>query len=123
MGCSAAPDLGGTWVGERDVKGVPGADPLVLHQLATVKVIIKPDGQAFVSDAGLPKEGNISYSGGKAYVHVTSVVGKRIDEGTKPMNSPEIELTPTKDGKLQFLDPQGSDPKPIILERQPQPTR
>lgn len=74
-GCGTTVRLNGTYVGLRPFKVSPGQDPFVVKQLATVELIVKPDGTAELSDAGIPVEGHIEYGGNDATFVPDAIAG------------------------------------------------
>ena len=79
LGCGPRHRLNGTYIGERPVQVAPGTDPVIAAQMARVKLIVKPDGTASLSDAGVPVEGHIAYGFSDATFEPDSILGVSMD--------------------------------------------
>ena len=106
----------GTYVGVGPYKVTPGQDYVVAKQLATVKLIVNPDGTAELSDAGVPIKGHIDFGVHDATFVPDSIVGTSMDQ-MKPefVKMYTIKLAPKGSGDLMY---NGT----LLLKRRPDST-
>jgi hypothetical protein len=101
------------------MKGASGTPSYVMLTLNTIKLTIKPNGQFWLQDMGVPKEGRVSVDGDKALLNITKIAG--VDAGRQSVATQEsiapIELKAMPDATLIYNDPKNSDPAPIQLKR------
>jgi hypothetical protein len=132
-GCSKAdPKWIGTWTGNIKLKPLPGQNETMINTLGKVEVTIHPDRTFDLFESGLPKAGTVSYSNGKAYLKIETLMGKPIEgegDAAVKMNH-DITLTLLDDNTLQYVDPgsprrdpDGTMPEPLKLERKTQPAQ
>lgn len=122
-GCSGSHfNFEGKWLGLRDFKAEPGQDVSILRTLAKIELNVKPNGKFELFEGGLPYDGSFRESGGIGYLRIQAVMNKPIESqgAFSKLGDTEIELHPTKDGDLDYVDKAGYDAKPIRLKRQAQ---
>lgn len=123
-GCNSSPrfDYVGTWIGRREVKGQPGADPDVLRSIGKIEIRISPNGRfsAFVSPYSM--EGTLERTSTGAALPVDKLMGRGIERHPPEVrqNVPRLELIPGEDGTLRVKDPRM--PSEVIeLKREAKP--
>lgn len=117
-GCSSGFDFQGEWKGNRKLTTIPGENPAIANTLG--QIIVQIDGSRFkLKEAGLPHEGSVRFAEGKAFLKVESRLGQPLDQEPKEVQDQflEIVLTPRSDGGVDYHDPGGDFPEPLILER------
>jgi hypothetical protein len=115
LGCGPRTDFNGTWKGRRDLKGSPGADPVIVGNLNRVELTLKPNGRFDLFDFGFPRSGTWTSSGDAANLTIDQNFDRR---NANDMNS---GLTLKSMGKdtAEFQ----SDAGKVILKRELQPGR
>jgi len=86
-------------------------DP-VANTFRRVEVIIKSDGTFLAQEGGIPFSGTVSFSGDTANLKTTRVLDRPTDLVTKA-----ITLTWQGPGRIEYVDPGGFHPDPVILEK------
>ena len=117
-GCSSGFDFQGEWKGNRKLTSIPGENPAIANTLGQVTLQI--DGSRFkLKEAGLPLEGSVRYSDGKAFLKVDTRLGQPLEREPREVQDRflEIVVTPRSDGGVDYHDPGGDFPEPLILER------
>lgn len=117
-GCGSGFDFQGEWKGNRKLSTLPGENPAIANTLGQVTLQI--DGSRFkLKEAGLPHEGAVRYGEGKAFLKVETRLGVPLDKEPKEVQDQflEIVLTPRSDGGIDYHDPGGDFPEPLILEK------
>lgn len=118
-GCGG-PDLSGTWVGERKVETRPDADAQVAEQLRIVKLIVKPNGVAYLSLSGVPLEGMLLGNSKGGTFRTDSIAGVRMERQSPEMREQYPEMNLTLKGEELTLEVPNSK-EHIVLKREPQP--
>jgi len=110
----------GQWLGNRHLKGQPGARPDIVWTAGMVDLILRPGGTFEMFELGAPKSGTYRTSDGKAYLHTLTFFDKPISEqGQMAVElNKEIVLTPIDKNTIELFDPGGFDKTPIRLARQ-----
>ncbi len=125
LACGPSFDYPGTWTGLRKLHVAPGTDPAVLRSLEKVVVTIHPNRRFELFESDLPKEGSVSYSGGRALLEIQDILGHRIEAEPQEVRnaySKPMELVPNSDGTLSFIDPNFPERPPVTLTRKSTPT-
>ena len=120
----------GTWTGNLYLKALPGQNQSMINTLGKIEVTIHPDRTFDLFESGLPKGGTVSYSSGKAYLKIETVMNKPLSEQGEvavKMNH-DITLRFIDDNTVEYVDPgsprrnpDGTAPEPVKLERKTQP--
>ena len=76
----------GTFRGERQIAVFPGTDPAVADQLRRVTLVLKGEGDAVLTDGGIPYEGHASRHGDALTVDILAINGINIDR--QPVGTP-----------------------------------
>ncbi|GEM_PF-6196402 len=69
----------GTFRGERTIAVFPGTDPAVADQLRRVELVLKGEGDAVLTDGGIPYEGHANRRGEALTMDVLAINGVNID--------------------------------------------
>jgi hypothetical protein len=122
-GCSRY-DFVGQWQGNRNLRTSKGENNRVLQTMGRIELDIHTGGRFDMFEGGYPKDGLVSYRGGKAYLNVRQVMGQPIEKlgsSAVKMNK-EMVLTPVDSNHISIWDPSGFDEKPLVLTRILQPS-
>ena len=76
----------GTFRGERTIAVFPGTDPAVADQLRRVELVLKGEGDAVLTDGGIPYEGRANRRGDALTMDVLAINGVNIDR--QPVGTP-----------------------------------
>lgn len=122
-GCGRSFDYYGKWVAKRDIATPAGGDKDIAATLAKVELTIKQDGRFELFEGGVPKSGTVRFAKDRAYISVDTYFGQPIERAGPEVvaQNAEMSLTPVDSNTLEFHDPKGFDPKPIMLKREAQP--
>lgn len=117
MGCVRTWSAEGEWIGHREVP-LHGVDPAVAKSFGLVKLKIR-EGRFELLEAGVPKEGTVTFDTERALLHVTSYMGRPIDQAARGIreNNVPLEIRPGPEGSLLFIDPKGFDREPLVLRK------
>jgi hypothetical protein len=119
-GCGPQFNFDGTWKGNRNLPIKNGENPGVVRTLGQVTLTI--EGSRFkLAEMGIPMDGSFTVRDGKGFLKIESRAGTPIDKEPAEIQKQmkEIELTPRKDGKLDYFDPGGFFDSPVTLTREP----
>jgi len=108
----------GAWIGHRKLTPIPGTDPHVVEEAATVRVTILPGGHFTMTDSGMGKEGDFRLEDGHGVLRVTSILGRPISREPQDVQDRNVPITLTPSaGALKYFDPKGFDKDGLVLER------
>ena len=103
VSCGIVNRLNGTYEGFRPYTVAPGNDPVVARQAARVTLIVKPNGQAELSDGGLPAEGHMDYGSSSATFIPEAVAGVGVHKQPREVaDRLTASLKPQPDGSWLY---------------------
>lgn len=117
-GCSpGAHRYVGEWEGNHDLPYRDEEERLYARFAGQVKLVIRSDGTFTLTEAGLPKTGEVLFGRRETTLRVRRVMGR---EPEGKMGS-DVTVRLLEDGRLELVDPGGLVPEPVILRRVAQP--
>jgi hypothetical protein len=123
IGCGGSASVDGHWLGNRGLIPKKDEDPRVIYTMGRVEVWVKGD-RFEMSKSGIPLNGTLRYSDGKAVLTVTERFNKPLSASGAGVveNTGEMTMELQQDGAVLFSDPKTFD-QPFKLKREAQPNR
>jgi hypothetical protein len=109
----------GTWVGELDRADPSMPDNDVKRTVNSIRIEIKPDGTFTMLESGFDKEGTHRLGSRQAFLTVTRMLGRPIEQlgaEAERLNQ-DLVLTWEPNGTVSFTDPRGFDGGTVVLRR------